>query len=90
MCVCVCVCVFACYRIFGDIIHLFVTTAITISFLWYSLYILISVILFVRKLCSEVMVLFTNCAVHRCSCSDLLLDSRMMQPSAGLEKANGG
>ena len=39
VCLCVCVSVSVCYRIFGDIIHLYVTSMIEISFLsmWYSL-----------------------------------------------------
>ena len=37
VCVCVCVCLSVCYHIFGDVLHLYVTKTIAISFARYSL-----------------------------------------------------
>ena len=49
---------------------------------------IVSMIFFVKRLCSKVMVSFTYCDVHRCCCSDLLLDSWMIQLFTLQEKAN--
>ena len=43
-----------------------------------------------EKLCPEVMVSLTATSTGAVIYSDLLLDSRVTQPSAGLEKANDG
>ena len=81
------VCLSVCYYIFGDIIHLYVTIMIVISFARYTADIYKHYFV-VKKLRSNVMSSFTYCNIHWCYCSELLLDSLITQPSALLEKAS--
>ena len=88
VCVCVCVCVRVCVSacllpLFRRYFNFHVATTIVISFVQYFLDFNKLCFFVVKKLCSEVMALFTYCDVHWCYCSNILLDSRMTQPSAG-------
>ena len=76
-----------CYYIFGDIIHLYVTIMIAISFARYTADIYKHYFV-VKKFCSNVMPSFTYCNIHWCYCSERLLDFFMTEPSALLEKAS--